>query len=1142
MRLMDTLDRLHASLAYSAARRSRHGRRGRQRAYQPPGHVERLEDKTLLSGITAGLTGDSAEVEDDIEDTLDDAGTRATGAVSSASADFGGTTSAVTSSAAISSTVTQSPGTATGGPGGDEVWLNVSNVLTPGSAAHVDLDKAEDSNSLQLTNFGFDVPENATIDGIEVSLVTTGSDGPRSSTILLTKDGTTVIGTPEGTTGSWAGGSLVAGGLGDVWNTTWTAAEINSSDFGVFIRVEGDANGDLFNVYSAEITVHYTEAPVIDSRANLEQVLQGLEGYHQAFLEFPLDQVPQFRAADGTPHLSWRVHILPFIGYGELYQQFHLDEPWDSPHNLTLLDQMPDVYMTRGLTGGSNVTGFRVLEGNGAFEYSNRIRDAQDGAQHTLLVIETLPQNADFWTRPDGISFDPADPLASFELPSDSFLVGTPNFLVKEINPAVAPETFAAFATWDGDELLTATQYQDLYVDWDIADDATASREKIWYLSRAFSYYHDAYRQYPPGHDIPEDWIDPATGNPYLSWRVHLLPFLGYGDLHAQFRFNEPWDSPHNIQLLDKMPEDFRSRGLTPGGTTSAFKIITGEDAYDLIEFDLGGPRSRDIKDGTTMTLQVVELTPDEAVPWTQWNEIEYSAADPLAGVGPIPEDGLRVSTWNWGTYTINPEVTAENFGLFATWNGSEIFGHAESSNVFLDWTQEDTAKIRARKIRNATIYLQHYHSVYTHFPASGSGSGEHWDAIAQHPNLSWRVHLLPFMGYDALYDQFHLDEPWDSPHNLQLLDKMPEEFRTRGLPADTHLTGMQMFIGGGAYEYDTTSSELYDWRGPRIRDVRDGSQNTIFTIELLPEQAIEWTRPDDISFDPADPLAGVGTIPEDGLLVTTIDGSVHTLNPEVTPENFLKFVTWDGGEIFGPAETLNVFLDWQKGSVGPTEPELGENWFHSRRKLKILGLAMHNYHDTHRSLPITFDPSFWDQVASDENGVPYLSWRVHLLPFLGYGDLYNEFHLDEPWDSPHNIQLLDKMPEEFRSRGLEADSTKTGFQVFMGEGAYEYSSAGTAGIYNLYKGPRLRDINDGTSFTIGIIETLPQDAVEWTRPDGDIAFDPNDPLGSLTLPSDYFHAFMFDGGVSTFNPYLSDEELAAFITFDGGEQTTYPV
>src|SRR5262249_5899033 len=39
------------------------------------------------------------------------------------------------------------------------------------------------------------------------------------------------------------------------------------------------------------------------------------------------------------------------------------------------------------------------------------------------------------------------------------------------------------------------------------------------------------------------------------------------------------------------------------------------------------------------------------------------------------------------------------------------------------------------------------------------------------------------------------------------------------------------------------------------------------------------------------------------------------------------------------------------------------------------------------------------------KEGKALLSWRVTLLPYLEQQNLFNQFHLDEPWDSPHNIK-----------------------------------------------------------------------------------------------------------------------------------------
>ena len=70
---------------------------------------------------------------------------------------------------------------------------------------------------------------------------------------------------------------------------------------------------------------------------------------------------------------------------------------------------------------------------------------------------------------------------------------------------------------------------------------------------------------------------------------------------------------------------------------------------------------------------------------------------------------------------------------------------------------------------------------------------------------------------------------------------------------------------------------------------------------------------------------------------------------------------------------------------------------------LKQIGLAMHNYHDARGRLPAAY--------TVDKDGKPLLSWRVLILPYTEEAALYKEFHLDEPWDSEHNKNLIARMP-----------------------------------------------------------------------------------------------------------------------------------
>lgn len=62
----------------------------------------------------------------------------------------------------------------------------------------------------------------------------------------------------------------------------------------------------------------------------LAEFESGFRAWHSNSAEQPL--LPN---SDGNgQRLSWRVHLLPYIGNEGLYKQFHLNEPWDSEHNL----------------------------------------------------------------------------------------------------------------------------------------------------------------------------------------------------------------------------------------------------------------------------------------------------------------------------------------------------------------------------------------------------------------------------------------------------------------------------------------------------------------------------------------------------------------------------------------------------------------------------------------------------------------------------------------------------------------------------------------------------------------------------------------------------------------------------------------
>jgi hypothetical protein len=197
-----------------------------------------------------------------------------------------------------------------------------------------------------------------------------------------------------------------------------------------------------------------------------------------------------------------------------------------------------------------------------------------------------------------------------------------------------------------------------------------------------------------------------------------------------------------------------------------------------------------------------------------------------------------------------------------------------------------------------------------------------------------------------------------------------------------------------------------------------------------------------------------------------------------------------------------------------------------SANSLKQIALAMHNYLDAYRSFPT---------VANfDKAGKPLLSWRVHLLPFLDQVKLYEQFHLDEPWDSEHNKTLIAKMPAVYQSsknKGL-LQAGKTNYLVPVGE---NFIFTGTS------KAIPISGITDGTSNTILTVDADDDHAVIWTKPD-DFKPDPQKPqTGLRNNPGGSFLIGLADGSVR-FVPWNVDPKiLYAHFTRNGGEVVRLP-
>jgi len=160
-------------------------------------------------------------------------------------------------------------------------------------------------------------------------------------------------------------------------------------------------------------------------------------------------------------------------------------------------------------------------------------------------------------------------------------------------------------------------------------------------------------------------------------------------------------------------------------------------------------------------------------------------------------------------------------------------------------------------------------------------------------PGLSWRVHILPYLEQDALFKQFKLDEPWDSPTNRPLIDRMPAVYTSPKLPPDANRgkTCYKTFVGiNTIFQHSPRSTDepgelehLSHWTMQSLYGSRRGLSNLVLVAEA--GEPVAWTKPDDFRYSEDGPLPNLTPLFTDSIFALMGDGSVRYIRP--TGQNF---------------------------------------------------------------------------------------------------------------------------------------------------------------------------------------------------------------------------------------------------------------
>jgi Protein of unknown function (DUF1559) len=193
--------------------------------------------------------------------------------------------------------------------------------------------------------------------------------------------------------------------------------------------------------------------------------------------------------------------------------------------------------------------------------------------------------------------------------------------------------------------------------------------------------------------------------------------------------------------------------------------------------------------------------------------------------------------------------------------------------------------------LKQILLALHNYHTKHDGFPPAYSTSKD------GKPLLSWRVLILPFLDQQALYDQFHLDEPWDSAHNRTLIAKMPAVF----LCPDEK----DALVKDGKTRYLAPRSAATIMRGAEpvaMREIGDGTSNTVMVLDVGDDHAVEWTKPADWEFDPDPAVESIFKSHDpSGTNMAFADGAVRYISATIKPATLRALLTRDGGEVISP-------------------------------------------------------------------------------------------------------------------------------------------------------------------------------------------------------------------------------------------------
>jgi hypothetical protein len=564
----------------------------------------------------------------------------------------------------------------------------------------------------------------------------------------------------------------------------------------------------------------------------------------------------------------------------------------------------------------------------------------------------------------------------------------------------------------------------------------------------------------------PPAFLVGHDGKPWHSWRVLLLPYLGHRDLFDQYDFSQPWDSAKNLRLLDKMPAVYHDpiygdeighlthyaallhdgpgpelAGARPriwGATTLAARPMNGATIWPLMrqthnDMNLT-PRilsDRIPREGVTTSgcLIVAAVSPERKIPWTKPEDITVGPEFPLQ----LGQPGGIAAPYSSGRA---PHLHRAAPVLFDDGKSSAIVDTIDPS-VFraivggkgVDrLSQVPVARFAAYRsppFPKLQIYFHKHRATVTQpeLIEPGAYTGAAQIELPYPYELGWTYEVTKV----------------DPGGTARIVRSGPRSAMKR--PKDAALPRDPFPVDQKQKLLDETEAMLVEGLHLMlVQPLAGSSEPRLLRVEVSAVGAKEWTVQ----------LGKAGA----AKLRTGDRCSM------IRPQNVTA------GQLRALPEVIPFTAEKEKNN-SPTARLLAR----SLSNLSHIGFALY------RSGGVP--PAFL--VGPD--GKPWHSWRVLLLPYLGHRDLFDQYDFSQPWDSPKNLRLLDKMPADYHDP-IYGDRLGpfTHYAALVGGGPGPKLGASNPPVQTAFSASGVKMNN----VTLLPLERLTERAVEKT-PSGDI-------------------------------------------------------